>query len=40
MHAVRRHHGGQVDKEREGVLRLIEDAEALAARGKTSGAVN
>lgn len=29
---------GKVDKERAGLLTLIEDAEALAARGKTSDA--
>jgi hypothetical protein len=31
--------GGKVDKERAGLLKLIEDAEALAALGKTSDAI-
>ena len=31
---------GKVDKERAGLLKLIEDAEALAALGKTSDAIN
>jgi hypothetical protein len=30
---------GKVDKERAGLLKLIEDAEALAALGKTSDAI-
>jgi hypothetical protein len=30
---------GKVDKERAGLLRLVEDAEALAAQGKTSNAI-
>jgi hypothetical protein len=30
--------GGKVDKERAGLLKLVEDAEALAAQGKTSDA--
>jgi hypothetical protein len=30
---------GKVDKERTGLLKLIEDAEALAALGKTSDAI-
>ena len=31
--------GGKVDKERAGLHKLIDDAEALAAQGKTSDAV-
>jgi hypothetical protein len=31
--------GGKVDKERAGLLKLVEDAEALAAQGKTSDAI-
>jgi hypothetical protein len=31
---------GKVDKERAGLLKLIEDAEALAALGKTSDAIH
>ena len=31
--------GGKVDRERAGLLKLVEDAEALAAQGKTSDAV-
>lgn len=30
--------GGKVDKERAGLVKLVEDARALAARGKTSDA--
>jgi hypothetical protein len=30
--------GGKIDKERAGLLKLVEDAEALAAQGKTSDA--
>jgi len=30
---------GKVDKERAGLLKLVEDAEALAAQGKTSNAI-
>lgn len=31
--------GGKVDKERAGLLRLVEDAEALVAQGKTADAI-
>ena len=31
--------GGKVDKERAGLLKLVEDAEALAAQGKISDAI-
>ena len=31
--------GGKVDKERAGLLKLVEDAEALAAQGKSANAI-
>ena len=37
--AVRSARVGKVEKERAGLLKLVEDAEALSAVGKTSGAV-